>query len=434
MKTVTLYQLATTGKIKHMIITADGNELRTKWFTTSDGFKNPSKSQEAPENFKGKNTGKANATTDEEQTLAEYERKVAKRREEGYVLTLAEALAQNSFVLDVTKALPSEFAPSKPISKTPENPTDGSWLGERKFNGVCLILHNTGNESIIYSRRVKNITNLVNVVPDMVAKSNAVPSKSIVLGELIAIDKNGKEDTSKLKGITNERTTREKAQARYDEMVAEGYTVEFRPYEVLFFKGADVTKFAFEDRNKLVKEIYPKYNREIIVLTAAAVAEAKRKGWEGFILRKADGLFGFDLKGKPKREGAYKLKFLGTTDAIVTKIAAGNGKHSVRFARFYLSQYENGTLVGCGWAGLGTLGEDRADELTAELVALGYSVTDEEVELKKKDLFAVELEYQSRHKENKDGEKCFEFPEIQRTRDDKPLNECIIEDKEDDND
>jgi len=49
-----------------------------------------------------------------------------------------------------------------------------------------------------------------------------------------------------------------------------------------------------------------------------------------------------------------------------------------------------------------------------------------ESELKEKDWFAVELEYQSRQDRNDKGQLCFEFPIIIRTREDKPLSECEV--------
>ena len=56
----------------------------------------------------------------------------------------------------------------------------------------------------------------------------------------------------------------------------------------------------------------------------------------------------------------------------------------------------------------------------------GYEEWIQKQELKEKDWFAVELEYQSRQSRNKKGQLCFEFPIITRTREDKPLAECEV--------
>ena len=115
---------------------------------------------------------------------------------------------------------------------------------------------------------------------------------------------------------------------------------------------------------------------------------------------------------------------------MVTRVCPGAGKHEIRFARFRLSQYENSpffdepVIVDCGWAGGGRLGEDNMDQITEDLTAKGYKLEDSE--LKEKDWFVVELEYQSRQSRNDKGQLCFEFPIIIRTRVDKPLNECEV--------
>ena len=68
--------------------------------------------------------------------------------------------------------------------------------------------------------------------------------------------------------------------------------------------------------------------------------------------------------------------------------------------------------------------KENMDILTEELVKKGYNL--EETELKEKDWFAVELEYQSRQDRNDKGQLCFEFPIIIRTREDKRLSECEV--------
>ena len=89
-------------------------------------------------------------------------------------------------------------------------------------------------------------------------------------------------------------------------------------------------------------------------------------------------------------------------------------------------------MVDCGWAGPGRLGEKGLGEITDELLGMGYSLGSEgsrdSVALNEKDWFAVELEYQSRQARNAKGQLCFEFPIIIRTREDKPLGECEVDD------
>ena len=84
MKT-TLYQLHLTGRLKHMVIEVKDNMILTEQWTSKED--EDGKKQNTKETVYGKNRGRSNETTDEEQALLEFERKVKKKKEEGYVET-----------------------------------------------------------------------------------------------------------------------------------------------------------------------------------------------------------------------------------------------------------------------------------------------------------------------------------------------------------
>ena len=78
MKT-TLYQLHLTGRLKHMVIEVKGNQIITEWWTSKkdeDG-----KKQNTKETVYGKNKGRTNETSNDEQALLEFERKIKKKKE-----------------------------------------------------------------------------------------------------------------------------------------------------------------------------------------------------------------------------------------------------------------------------------------------------------------------------------------------------------------
>jgi len=408
-----------------MVIEVKDNTIFTEWWTSKDD--EDGKKQNTKETIFGKNKGRSNATTDNEQALLEFNRKVRKKKEEGYVENKEDAAVGEEAV--VNSILTQAFAPSKPISKLKENddPYDGSWLAERKHDGACILLHNTGTEKIGYTRRIKPITEILNVLPKIRDSLDCLPEESIIIGELIAINPKGSEDPKVLKAFTTETTTRIKALTKYNSLIKEGYTFDYNVFDLIFWNGMDVTALPFSERLELT-HLFGK--REVNIFTENMAIQAKNKGWEGFILRKSDDVITFTMNGKPKRKGSYKFKFIETTDCIITKVSPGSGKHEIRFARFRLAQYENSpffdepVLVDCGWAGGGRLGEENMDLITKELIKKGYNL--EKCELKEKDWFAVELEYQSRQKRNDKGQLCFEFPIIIKTREDKSLSECEI--------
>ena len=408
-----------------MIIEVKDNVIITEWWTSKD--EEDGKKQSTEETVYGKNKGRSNETTDNEQAILEFERKVKKKKEEGYVENREDAVIGETAV--VSSILTQAFAPSKPISKLKEkdDPYDGNWLAERKHNGSCILLHNTGNEQIGYTRRIKPITGILSVVPQIKDNLKLLPDESLVIGELVAIDGKGIEDPKVLKAVTTETTTEEKALLKYNSLIDEGYQFDYKVFDVIFWNGEDVTELPFTERLELTS-IFGK--REVSIFNEKMANEATKKDWEGFILRRPEDIITFTMNGKPKRKGSYKFKFIETTDCIVTKVCPGSGKHEVRFARFRLAQYEKSpffdepVIVDCGWAGGGRLGEENMDLITADLLKKGYEL--KKSNLQEKDWFAVELEYQSRQSRNDKGQLCFEFPIIIRTREDKPLNECEV--------
>jgi|TARA_Y100000310_G_scaffold338709_1_gene429187 ATP-dependent DNA ligase len=429
-----LFQLHSTGRLKHLTIEVQDDVIVREWWTSKDGT--DGKKQVTREKIHGKNPGRSNETTGAEQALLKCERKIRKKMEEGYVKSREEALVGAR--LDIEQMLSQSFAPCKPINKLPDSadPYDGTWLAERKMNGVCILLHNTGSELIAYSRRMKPITDIVSVVPDIVFCLERVPSRSLIIGELVTLRSDGIEDAKSLKGVTTATTTVEKAQGKYDALNAEGYVFDYYVFDVIFWKGEDLTSRPFTERLAVTNEFVGTGGvgdaRKVETLTRKMYDEAREKGWEGYILRRGDDTITYTMNGKPKRKGAYKFKFIWTADCIVTEVCPGSGKHNQWFARFRLAQYENGTMVDCGWAGPGRLGEKGLGEITDELLGSGYSRWEagsrDPIILDEKDWFAVELEYQSRQARNDKGQLCFEFPVITRTREDKPLGECEVDD------
>ena len=408
-----------------MVIEVNDNQIFTEWWTSKD--EEDGKKQNTNETISGKNKGRSNETSDNEQAILEFERKVKKKKEEGYVENREDAVIGETAV--VSSILTQAFAPSKPISKLKEkdDPYDGNWLAERKHNGSCILLHNTGNEQIGYTRRIKPITGILSVVPQIKDNLKLLPDESLVIGELVAIDGKGIEDPKVLKAVTTETTTEEKALLKYNSLIDEGYQFDYKVFDVIFWNGEDVTELPFTERLELTS-IFGK--REVSIFNEKMANKATKKDWEGFILRRPEDIITFTMNGKPKRKGSYKFKFIETTDCIVTKVCPGSGKHEVRFARFRLAQYEKSpffdepVIVDCGWAGGGRLGEENMDLITADLLKKGYEL--KKSNLQEKDWFAVELEYQSRQSRNDKGQLCFEFPIIIRTREDKPLNECEV--------
>ena len=64
---IELYQLAETGRLKHLVISVEDSLIVTEWWTSKEGV--DGKKQITSENIAGKNTGRSNETSDSEQAI-----------------------------------------------------------------------------------------------------------------------------------------------------------------------------------------------------------------------------------------------------------------------------------------------------------------------------------------------------------------------------
>ena len=424
MKIVHLYQLARTGRMKHLVLTAEEDVLQTEWWTSKDGV--DGKRQLTLDTILGVNIGKSNETDSHEQCLLELDRKVKKKMEEGYRDSEEAAEAAANVSADVTHKFPQEFVPCKPIVKLKKShdAADGTWLAERKHNGSCIMLHDAEGYKMVYSRRMWDIKAMATVVPEVVDALEMVPNNTLYAAELVAYDANGIEDRDVLKGVTNERTTREKAQKRYDELVEKGYTFRVEIFDVFFHYGIDVTELPFEQRRHLTEVVFDE--REIEIFTEDMAERALELGWDGFVLRQADATIEYSMNGKARRAGSYKYVFIKNVDVIVTGATRGKGDNKERYASFNIAQLlPDGALLDSGNAGPGKMGDDWQDGITTKMLQLGYSL--EDAVFAREDCFAMEIEYHSRNALNDKGQRCFEFPTFTRERFDKTVDECIYE-------
>jgi ATP-dependent DNA ligase len=422
----TLYQVAKTGRMKVMKLSAVGNQLVTEWYTSLDGV--DGKKQEVIDIIHGVNQGKANETSDAEQCILELERKVKEKKDDGYCESIEEAKEKSQETADIHSLLPKEFSPCKPISKLKgkQDPYDGTWLAERKHNGSCILLHNTGESKHIYTRTVLEITDIVSCVPEAVEALDKVPDGSLFIAEIVATESDGTQTPNLLRAVTHDKTTPEKALDRYNKMVADGVTFSIYVFEVFFYKGDNVTELQFTDRRKITEEIYGE--RDIKVFTEQMAYDAAKLEWEGFVLRQPEDTIEYSMNGKPRRKGSYKFKFVYETDCFIWGLEQGSGKNKERFGGYLLGQYdEEGNFIKCGKSGTGFFKDAEVEEVTQRFFDLGYAL-DTVVELNPSDWVPVEVQYQTRQPKNDKGEVCFEFPQPVRLREDKPVSECLLED------
>jgi ATP-dependent DNA ligase len=412
---VRLIAQARTGKTKFIELEAIQNKLYTRWGYT-DG-----EVQETVETCEAKNVGKANEITAEEQAVVQLKRKMQKKIDEGYVESKKGLTTPVSLVIPNFANLQKSFAPCKPIADTPSNCLDGSYVAERKFNGVNLIVTKDADCHVhVYTRRIEDITDHFTGYKEFSEIFEQLASNSLILGELIYREMQGeilvKEDPEQLRGLINSRRKLEDVQKHYQTITKNG-EVFLAIFDVLFWENVFVGKLSFTKRREILYKAFPSNAiHNLGKFDQAMIENGRRLKWEGFVLRKPDSTITYTMNGKPDRAGSYKWKFEVTDDFIVTDAIYGKGKHEKYFARFHIAQYDdNGALVDCGYCGPGNLTYEQ-------LVALHKERSNTDGSYKVDPYMVIEVLYRTRTKDAK-----LEFPVFQRIRDDKKAEDCIYE-------
>ncbi len=415
---ITLYQLNRSGKFKILKIWTEDNKIMRE-----HGLENGKMQIPAPREVKGKNIGKSNETSPSEQALKEANAIIVKKLEEGYNATKVSltAVPQTLNIYD----LPKEFAPSKPVNKVPsrilKDLSHIDW--QRKYNGVNLLI----TKKTIYTRRMDKITDILKNIPEIEAIKKYIPDGALVSVELIYADKIGKEVPKYLKGLTNAKTTNEKALKRYKDLKKLGWTLSIKGFDILFKNHKSVCEQNYNIRKLELFSILPDTYKpeEGKGITSITIQNAKDNDWEGFVLREEDketSHVEFTLNGKPYRRGAWKYKFEYEDDYFITKVIYGNsGRLKGLPAKFLLCKKDKIEIVECCWAGPGNISTEELPDFAANIGVPANMPPETQMDAR---YTCVEVKYQSKQYESV----ALEFPVIRRLRLDKKPRECQITD------
>jgi ATP-dependent DNA ligase len=320
--------------------------------------------QEANEKAPVVNAGKKNEVGAAANALALGLRKMELKYREGYrevapgTDTLLDAIEVPA--IDFSKPLPQSLSFYKPLNSAGTGLLKKAEKGEawytRKMNGMMHVIVSDHQGSIqIYSRRMlrqhddesgTNITWNERFPLVVNAASIVMPRNSILLGEMVVMDTQGNEDFKSIQSITKSLTP--ESLSRQAELKAQGKFTFFFIWDIAFWNSEDfVSKQPVRSRLDLIHEIdysisggvlkpVPVFNESNFRDADDAVAYAKKKGWEGFVLVDPDGLYGdkaFNFKGKPDRPGSYcaKLKPSFEDDFVaIWDPTRGHGEHSTK--------------------------------------------------------------------------------------------------------
>lgn len=166
-----------------------------------------------------------------------------------------------------------------------DNPfDDAEWLSELKLDGIRF-LYSTMNGFNFYTRHENEVTERF---PELV--TNRVPKGTILDGEIIISDENGKPDFEEL------MSRFQVSSPRRIPTMSRIKPVTFCVFDVVYYKGKKVTHLPLSDRKEILDELLPE---DLPLITK--VPSIKGNGKALFDLVKQQDLEGIVLKNKDSK-------------------------------------------------------------------------------------------------------------------------------------
>ncbi|MCL6578612.1 MAG: ATP-dependent DNA ligase [Candidatus Bathyarchaeota archaeon] len=266
------------------------------------------------------------------------------------------------------------FEPIRPMLaerlSSPEEILDklgGKCIAEYKYDGERIQAHKKGDEVILYSRRLENISNQY---PDAVEliKKHVKAKDAILEAECVAMDL----ETGEMRPFQELMHRRRKYEI---EKAMEAYPVSLFMFDALYVEGKDLTLEPYPVRRKMLEKTIlegerVKTAKHIITNNAKELEsfflEAIENGCEGLVCKSMaeDSVYQAGARGwlwiKYKRD--YKSEMTDTVDLVVVGAFHGRGKRAGTYGALLLAAYnpENDTFETVTKCGTGFTDEDLA--------------------------------------------------------------------------
>ena len=171
-----------------------------------------------------------------------------------------------------------DFIPPMLARPVNELPTGTGWLYELKLDGYRALVLKARGVAILFSRRGNNLSNNY---PTITRAFSFLPDNTIVDGELVVLDEEGRPSFSAL----------QKSRFTPD-------ALHFYVFDLLAYEGRDLRKLPLVQRRELLESYVLKGMRDPIRLSAVfdtspkrLIAAAKKSGLEGVIGKRADSRY-----------------------------------------------------------------------------------------------------------------------------------------------
>jgi len=235
----------------------------------------------------------------------------------------------------------------------------GKCIAEYKYDGERVQAHKDGDNIILFSRRLENITEQYPDAVELVRKF-IKPKQAIIEAEIVAIDP----DTGEMKPFQELMHRRRKYGIK---QAMREYPVSLHVFDVLYTNGKDLTQTAYPTRhNMLIEKVTAKTDlirpAEYLITKNPDELEkffekAIQDGCEGVVCKSLteDSVYQAGARGwlwiKYKRD--YKSEMTDTVDLVIVGAFHGRGKRGGTYGALLLAAYdpeedEYETVTKCG--------------------------------------------------------------------------------------
>ncbi|RLG08980.1 MAG: ATP-dependent DNA ligase, partial [Thaumarchaeota archaeon] len=221
----------------------------------------------------------------------------------------------------------------------------GKCIAEYKYDGERMQIHKRGDEAIIFSRRLENITSQYPDVVELV-KQHVKAGEAILECECVAVDPETG-DMLPFQELMHRKRKHDIHKA------IEQYPVNVYFFEALYVDGKDLTLEPIEIRRKTLESIIEEGER--VKLSKAIITddpnelekffhEAIEEGCEGLVVKALgkEAIYRAGARGwlwiKLKR--SYKSEMMDTVDLVVVGAFHGRGKRSGTYVALLMAAYD----------------------------------------------------------------------------------------------
>lgn len=226
-------------------------------------------------------------------------------------------------------------------TRTERRFSDGSWLFERKLDGVRAIVARDGGSSALWSR---NEQRMDGTYPELVeALDRCGPARFVADGEIVAFD--GRQTS--FARLQQRFGISDPARARHS-----GVAVYLYLFDLLVLDDVDVTRLPLRTRKRLLRDAVQftdplRFSTHRNTDGVAYLAQACRRGWEGLIAKRADSPY------RPGRSRDWlKLKCVRGQEFVVGGFTDPGGSRT-GFGALLVGYHDDGGLRYAGKVGTG---------------------------------------------------------------------------------